>query len=444
MANILRLSNCLVKEHKSGRNNHRVRTEQCILTTTMPKKYSRSKPATTSISKRRQSETMKSSKSTKRRRRQLLVSTAASLLSTSSAQGGIPQDHKCPPDVNGWAPSADCTAYYWCSGGMLASMPYDCVDGTLFDSVQLTCLPAEAVECEIRTTTTSTSAQEYIWTEMPTVSSSSPPAPSGDNMAQMSGSLHTPAPITPSPTATPTTGMPTTHPTPRQTFVGDAIYFADFPSRSCRTDNAPQWLTPEETFTTKRECCEKVMNWIPVEDCLGEDWVEPNYFFVPSKNPSLSPSVSPSSSPSRGPTVSPSLSPSLSPSRGPTESPTLLPTESPTMVSIDAALSLDGHAHGILFLFYLTHRTILISLSLYCYLIQSKCNHRSQLNLLTMHLPTSLPRHLQFHPRNSKVSPRLIVRQLICPPSIQHWIPKLSCPQNSIQHPRLKILTSLS
>ena len=327
------------RKQKRGRNNRGVLTERCILTTTMSNKCSRPKPAATLSPKRRQSGTMKSFKSMKRRRRQLLVSTAASLLSTSSAQGGFPQDHKCPPGVNGWAPSADCTAYYWCSDGVLSSMAYDCVDGTLFDSVQLTCLPAEAVECEIRTTTTSTATQEYVWTELPT--SSSPPAPSGD-IAQMSGTLNppaptSPAPITPVPTATPTTGMPTIHPTPRQTFVGDAIYFADFPSRSCRTDNPPQWLTSDETFTTKRECCETVMNWIPVEDCLGEDWVEPNYFFVPSKNPTLNPTLSPSSSPSRGPTASPSFSPSSSPSRGPTQSPTLSPSESPTIVSVGTA-----------------------------------------------------------------------------------------------------------
>lgn len=268
-----------------------------------------------------------------KRRRVLLLSTAA-VLSTAQENTTQPQQHRCPPELNGWAPSADCSKYYWCSSGNLASMPYDCVNGTLFDRVQLTCLPAVEVDCEIQTTTTTTitTTEGYFWTESPMTSP--PETDGGSNETDaptIAASPSTQQPGTSPPTATPTARSPTVHPTPRETHIGSAIYYPDFPSRSCLTENPPAWLTPDDVFTTKEECCSKVMNWIPLEQCLGVDWVETNYYWSPTKTPSLSPSASPSSSPSRSPSRSPSESPTLSPSLSPSSSE---PTESPSLVSL--------------------------------------------------------------------------------------------------------------
>lgn len=269
----------------------------------------------------------------KRRRSQITIASiaASALLSTASAQDAFPAEHHCPAELKGWAPSADCTKYYWCNGGSLASMPYDCVSGTLFDSVQLTCLPADGVECEIRTTTTTTT-EAYVWTETPTAWASRAPSPAGE-ITQLSAVLPTPAsaPVTPFPSSTPTTRSPTVPPTPRFTYIGDAIYFPDFPARSCSTENPSPWLKPDEMFTTKEECCSTVMNWIPLEDCLGLDWIETNYYWNPTRAPTLSPSARPSTSPSASPSASPTRSPSETPTISPSSSE---PTESPSMVSL--------------------------------------------------------------------------------------------------------------
>ena len=269
---------------------------------------------------RRRSDMTTSPASMKRRRSFLSLSTSAVLLSTAHAQDGKNQEHFCPAELKGWAPSADCTKYYWCSGGQLASVPYDCVRGTLFDAVQLTCLPAVEVDCKNAPATTATPTSDA-----PLPSSKGSESQNENIAKQMSGNLK----ATPTPTSKPTTRSPTVHPTPRDTYIGDAIYFADFPSRSCRTGHHPAWIQPDELFQTKAECCATAMNWIPLEACLGHGWVETNYFFVPTK----SPSESPTDSPSMGPSKSPSFTPTAMPTDGPTFTPTTSdPTMMPSMV----------------------------------------------------------------------------------------------------------------
>eukprot|EP00804_Cyclotella_cryptica_P005649 CCRYP_000042-RA/>CCRYP_000042-RA protein AED:0.02 eAED:0.02 QI:589/1/1/1/1/1/2/137/864 len=228
---------------------------------------------------------------------------------SQSAQGTPPAteaaqvQHECPPLYSGWAPSSNCASYFWCSNGQLASIPYDCVEGTLFDADQLTCLPAEEVDClPVAATTTST-----------TIAATATLGPG----------------VTESVTST---ASPTPPPTPRPTSLGPAIYFVDFPSQSCKTDSPPDWITPDQLFTTKEECCNVMMDWIPLETCLGgANYTETNFYWAPTESPTESPSWSPTDRPSEAPSVSPSSSePTVSPSTGmPTVGPTLVPTASP-------------------------------------------------------------------------------------------------------------------
>lgn len=187
-------------------------------------------------------------------------------------------DQNCPPTHSGWAPSQDCKSYHWCTNGILASLSYDCDAGLLFDSAQLTCIPAESVNCG--------AFWQHFVTEMA-------------------------APLPPSSSAFTQPTLPTPMPSPRPSMIGEAIYYADFPSVSCRSDVAsrPSWMASEHMFTTKKECCEVMMDWIPLEQCLGADFVETNYIFEPTTYPTVKPSEAPSLAPSFVSTEVPSISP---------------------------------------------------------------------------------------------------------------------------------------
>jgi hypothetical protein len=106
--------------------------------------------------------------------------------------------------------------------------------------------------------------------------------------------------LTPDPTFNPSSSSPTNAPTTRQSCFGEPIYYPDFPTKSCKVRDAtsPTWLTTDDLYSSKLECCEKGIqykDWIPLEDCLGsaDDWVETNMIvWLPTKSPMLSPTAS--------------------------------------------------------------------------------------------------------------------------------------------------------
>ena len=73
-----------------------------------------------------------------------------------------------------------------------------------------------------------------------------------------------------------------------------------------------------------------MMDWIPLENCLGSNWIETNILLAPTGSPTDIPSASPSEAPTGSPSGSPSGAPSGRPSLGPTREPTREPTGGPT------------------------------------------------------------------------------------------------------------------
>lgn len=210
--------------------------------------------------------------------------------------------NSCPPPLSGWAPSQDCKSYHWCSDGKISSLFYDCDTGLLFDSMQLTCLPAESVDCGA------------FWQHFVDEVEDLPPIPS---------------PLV----AEPKPAVPTPLPSPRPSMLGEPIYYVDFPSQSCKSDSnsKPGWASSEHMFSTKKECCEKMMDWIPLEQCLGANWIETNVIFEPTTNPTVRPSSTPSDALTDVPSEAVSYAPSLAPSANSTYSPTPSPIDGLTL-----------------------------------------------------------------------------------------------------------------
>eukprot|EP00986_Skeletonema_menzelii_P014852 scaffold10452_cov69-Skeletonema_menzelii.AAC.1 len=95
--------------------------------------------------------------------------------------------------------------------------------------------------------------------------------------------------------------------------LGPATYYGDFRTTSCQNVNdsiqgKPDWVTEEDMFQSKEECCKESFSWIPLENCLGPGFKESNYV-VGSRSPTLNPTMSPTMVPSvsRVPSPSPTL-----------------------------------------------------------------------------------------------------------------------------------------
>ena len=230
----------------------------------------------------------------RQRRRPRVVALPTALAALVIVPHTTTADPNCPPTHSGWAPSQDCTSYHWCSAGKLSSLPYDCHLGLLFDSTQLTCAPAESVECGA------------FWQNFVDEMAAPPPPPSPLVAA----------------------GVPTPMPSPRPSTAGEPIYYVDFPSQSCKSDinSKPGWVSSEDLFSTKKECCEVMVDWISLEQCLGANWVETNVVFEPTTNPTVTPTLSPSETVSQAP--------SLAPSGKPTHSPTPSPSDPPAAIDV--------------------------------------------------------------------------------------------------------------
>jgi hypothetical protein len=219
----------------------------------------------------------------------------------SIASQSVNEDSNCPPTHSGWAPSQDCKSYHWCSAGNISSLSYDCQTGLLFDSKQLTCLPAESVDCG--------AFWQHFGEEM-----EDPPPPPTPVVAETKPSVPTPMP------------------SPRPSMLGEPIYYVDFPSQTCKSDvnSKPGWVSSEHMFSSKNECCEKMVDWIPLEQCLGDNWVETNVVFEPTTNPTIRPTSTPSDVLTEVPSYAPSLAPSAKSMHSPTPSPIDVLTLPPT------------------------------------------------------------------------------------------------------------------
>jgi hypothetical protein len=225
----------------------------------------------------------------------------------------ISADENCPPTHSGWAPSQDCSSYHWCSNGKLSSLSYACHEGLLFDSSQLTCAPAETVNCG--------AFWQHFVNEM---AAPPPPPPSPSSLEEFS-----------QPT------LPTPMPSPRPSMLGEPIYYADFPSQSCKSDVSlrPLWVSTDHMFTTKRQCCEEMIDWIDLDKCLGDGWVETNFVFEPTSNPTVRPTQTPSVMPTLAPSIDVTGLPSLSPSEALSFAPSLAPSYTSTQPPVAVAAS---------------------------------------------------------------------------------------------------------
>jgi len=85
---------------------------------------------------------------------------------------------------------------------------------------------------------------------------------------------------------------------------GPPMYYPSFAYQSCSSDEQykPAWVTEDHSFTTKQQCCEELFDWIELERCLGDGFVETNFI-----QDTVSPSLMPSSTPSQTPSASPGL-----------------------------------------------------------------------------------------------------------------------------------------
>jgi hypothetical protein len=103
-----------------------------------------------------------------------------------------------------------------------------------------------------------------------------------------------------------------TSPTNYPTKLGPPIYYGDFRTSSCLSAAAdpvavaagvvtPDWLTEDLMYQSKEECCAEMFGWAPLENCLGDGWVETNYVRG-SRSPTLSPTMTPTVTPSGMPT----------------------------------------------------------------------------------------------------------------------------------------------
>lgn len=165
-------------------------------------------------------------------------------------------EEECPRGTNGWTASSDCSAYYWCSAGMRSSMTYTCTDGQKFDVAKSACF--HGYEC--------------------------PKAAEAPSTA---------------PSVSPTLPLIT---------WGPPVYYGDFRTSGCQNINdlmqgKPEWVTEEDMFKSKEECCKETFSWVPLENCLGPGFVESNYE-VGSRAPTSTPTMLPTTVPSSSPSVS--------------------------------------------------------------------------------------------------------------------------------------------
>ncbi|KAL3796212.1 hypothetical protein ACHAWO_010492 [Cyclotella atomus] len=250
------------------------------------------------------------------------------------------QDVVCPPGKDGWAASSDCRQYYWCSAGTTSGMVYTCPDSTEYNIATSVCENPASFEC-------SGTASTVNATGVPQVAGSISP---GDQLAAMTeailgdanetdadgGDNETEVVLGNETDATPSPFAGGTAPTNYPTKLGPPLYYGDFRTSSCLSAAAdptaigvgvgvPSWLTEDLMYQSKEECCEDMFGWAPLDNCLGDNWVETNYVRG-SRSPTMTPTLTPTSMPSGMPSV------------------TLVPSSAPTVVASEVPSSIPSYA----------------------------------------------------------------------------------------------------
>jgi hypothetical protein len=291
---------------------------------------------------------------------------------------------------DGWAATSDCKSYFLCQGGApAAGVVYTCVENTLFDATMGVCLPAGSFVCpgaeqsdddgaETQTASTvidwssngvspgqqlaaMTEAVDIAPVDSVTIAGGTKDSTNTTSTEAAEDSTNTTsAPVDSGMSATPVL-QSSTAPTNFPTKLGPPMYYGDFRSSSCLSAAAsnetlaaglspPDWLTEDLMYRSKEECCTDMFGWAPLENCLGDGWVETNYVkgtLSPTGSPTWSPTGFPSGMPSTTvapspvPTVVHSDVPSVPPSYAPTYMPsvavtTLVPTPFVNEISVQA------------------------------------------------------------------------------------------------------------
>jgi hypothetical protein len=92
-------------------------------------------------------------------------------------------------------------------------------------------------------------------------------------------------------------------------------------------------------FQSKEECCKEMFGWAPIENCLGDGWVEVNYV-IGSQSPTMSPSMTPTGMPSSMPSTT--FAPSPAPTVVKSDAPSGQPSYAPSSMLSDAPSSMPS------------------------------------------------------------------------------------------------------
>ncbi|KAL7470366.1 hypothetical protein ACHAXS_010582 [Conticribra weissflogii] len=143
------------------------------------------------------------------------------------------QQHSCPPDLYGYVPSlqSNCRSFAFCSNGSPAVPTYRCSAGRIFDAPTQTCRPASSSICYPIDTFLNTNEEANA------------------NYRRVKE-------------------------------VGPPVYWASAPDGTCVRGDVPGSMHPSKVFGLKAECCVKMLGWVDLGECLGDDFVEGNYVAV--------------------------------------------------------------------------------------------------------------------------------------------------------------------
>mmetsp|Transcript_2720 Transcript_2720/g.5873 ORF Transcript_2720/g.5873 Transcript_2720/m.5873 type:complete len:1151 (+) Transcript_2720:226-3678(+) len=210
--------------------------------------------------------------------------------------GAVPQlarleEMSCPPGHDGYGTSASCQTYFWCDGtGSPPQILYHCDDGLLFDSEKKLCEWADAVSCNDGDGGSGGIDAENL-----------PEEEARESVVATAATSPTPRPTpTPPPTKIEEGGVVVVTLQNNVTVKGEwgpPVYFPDNASFKCRQDGLaedapfkPDWLTENQMFSSKEQCCRENFLWV-LDDCVGEGFVEWNFFGVITSDHLSSPEI---------------------------------------------------------------------------------------------------------------------------------------------------------
>lgn len=237
----------------------------------------------------------------------------------------------CPSDHSGYYPTTDCKSYYWCSNGLpSSSILYSCADGLLFDVEKGRCDWEQSVHCSSLIVL---SLEEQQWAsaqvdyEAISNGQASLRLTHNPTRSPVNAPTRVPVPYDPDNIKVELAGQEVTGQ------YGEAMYFPDFAHHCCRGEKEgddvfkPTWMTKEHMFRNKERCCTELFDWVDLQECLGQGFVELNFFGEAPKIVKVdddtnklvtTPAPTPTPSPSKKPTVQPTAQPSSKPTEAAT------------------------------------------------------------------------------------------------------------------------------